>query len=66
MSERQTTKACCKCFKIKENVGGSDTYRCINPTCPAKAPKKKWDRDMNGAFNICLRNAEACGLNVVM
>ena len=52
MSEEYTTQMCGLCHSLNKNVGGSKTYRCVNPTCGAS-----YDRDVGGgARNIFLKN----------
>ena len=48
-SEEYTSKACSKCFKIHEKLGGLEVFEC--PHC-----KHKIDRDENGAINILIKN----------
>jgi IS605 OrfB family transposase len=49
VSERYTSKTCCNCGNINENLGDSKTYAC--PKCPNHI-----HRDINGAINIFLKN----------
>ncbi|KAK1945218.1 putative transposase [Phytophthora citrophthora] len=47
--EEYTSKTCSSCGEIKENLGGSDVFRCLS--CHARH-----DRDVNGARNIFHKN----------
>lgn len=48
-TEEYTTKTCGLCGHINDHVGGSETFRCVNPACGITI-----DRDVNGARNIGL------------
>lgn len=50
VTEYYTTKECGKCGKRNDNVGGSVTFKCVNPACGAKM-----GRDDNAARNIMLQ-----------
>ncbi|KAE8988064.1 hypothetical protein PR002_g21877 [Phytophthora rubi] len=49
--EEYTSKTCSGCGKLKENLGGSEVYKCV--FCGAHM-----DRDLNGAKNILIKNIE--------
>jgi transposase len=50
IGEEYTTKGCSLCGCLNDNVGGSRTYKCIDPTCGYCS-----DRDVNGARNILIK-----------
>jgi len=50
VNEAHTTKTCGMCGIINNNVGSSEVFKCVNPTC-----KFIMDRDIQGARNIYLR-----------
>ncbi|KAK1944587.1 putative transposase [Phytophthora citrophthora] len=47
--EEYTSTTCSSCGEIKENLGGSDAFRCLS--CHARH-----DRDVNAARNIFHKN----------
>jgi transposase len=51
VTEEYTSKTCCKCGNIKDDLGGDRVYDCLK--C-----KEKINRDTNGAINILIKNRE--------
>ena len=49
MTEYLTSKTCCHCGNINDNLGMSKVYECIK--CPLRI-----DRDMNASINIYNNN----------
>ena len=49
-SEEYTTKTCCCCGTINENVGSKKVFRCVDPRCGFVG-----DRDLHAGFNIFLK-----------
>jgi IS605 OrfB family transposase len=50
IGEEYTTKSCSLCGCLNDNVGGSKTYKCVDPLCGYCS-----DRDVNGARNILIK-----------
>ena len=50
VGEEYTTKTCCCCGTINENVGSKKVFQCVNPQCGFVG-----DRDVHAAFNIFLK-----------
>ena len=44
-NESWTSKKCCRCGRVKRNLGGSSIYNCLG--C-----RLRINRDLNGAVNI--------------
>ena len=55
MGEEYTTKTCSNCGCLNDGVGGSKTYKCVNPLCSYRT-----DRDVNGARNILIKGLMEC------
>ena len=55
MGEEYTTKTCSNCGCLNDSVGGSKTYKCVDPACSYRA-----DRDVNGARNILIKGLMEC------
>jgi putative transposase len=51
VNEAYTSKTCGICGTLNNDLGGSKTFKCVNPEC-----KIKIDRDYNGARNILLKH----------
>ena len=49
VDEAYTSKSCCKCATINNNLNGNEIFEC-------KKCKLKIDRDINGSINIFQRN----------
>ena len=47
VTEEYTSKTCCRCGMIHQQLGGKKTFSCPNPEC-----RLVIDRDFNGAINI--------------
>ena len=47
VTEEYTSKTCCRCGTIHQQLGGNKTFSCPNPEC-----RLVIDRDFNGAINI--------------
>lgn len=50
VGEEYTTKTCCCCGTINENVGSKKVFHCVNSQCGFVG-----DRDVHAAFNILLK-----------
>jgi putative transposase len=55
VTEEYTSKTCTKCGNIKNDLGSSKVYNCVE--CLLKI-----DRDINGARNILIKNLHAIGV----
>jgi transposase len=51
-NESRTSKTCCRCFKMDQHLGSSETYKCKN--CG-----NTMDRDMNAAVNILIKYVDS-------
>jgi len=57
VNEAWTSKTCSNCGTLKHNLGASKLFHCVN--C-----NHVFDRDINGAKNIFIKNYQALGLEI--